>query len=79
MVHHRSLSLGGCAGPCCSDADRILVVDRGHVVETGRHDEPLARGGAYARLHRSRNSTVMDTVELRMPLFPEYPARPASY
>jgi ATP-binding cassette subfamily B protein len=61
------------------DADRILVVDRGHVVETGRHDELLARGGAYARLHRSQNSTVMDTGELRMPLFTEYPARPGSY
>ncbi|SMQ17117.1 ATP-binding cassette, subfamily B [Streptomyces sp. Ag82_O1-12] len=61
------------------DADRILVVDRGHVVETGRHDELLARGGAYARLHRSQNGTVMDTGELRMPLFTEYPAHPASY
>ncbi|GAA3848395.1 hypothetical protein GCM10022207_07420 [Streptomyces lannensis] len=42
------------------DADRILVVDRGRVVETGRHDELLARGGAYSRLHRSNNAP-MDT------------------
>ncbi|MER6564919.1 ABC transporter ATP-binding protein [Streptomyces sp. NPDC001093] len=53
------------------DADRILVVDRGHIVETGRHDELLARGGAYARLHRSQNNAVMDTGELRMPLWEE--------
>ncbi|MEV5874037.1 ABC transporter transmembrane domain-containing protein [Streptomyces sp. NPDC052101] len=32
------------------DADRILVVDGGRLVETGTHDELLARGGAYARL-----------------------------
>jgi subfamily B ATP-binding cassette protein MsbA len=32
-------------------ADRILVFDRGRLVEEGRHDALLARGGAYARLH----------------------------
>jgi ATP-binding cassette subfamily B protein len=50
------------------DADRILVVDRGRIVETGRHEELLARGGAYSRLHRSQNNAVMDTGELRLPL-----------
>jgi ATP-binding cassette subfamily B protein len=53
------------------DADRILVVDRGRIVETGRHDELMARGGAYSRLHRSQNNAVMDTGELRLPLFAE--------
>ncbi len=32
-------------------ADLILVLDRGVVVERGAHDELVARGGAYARLH----------------------------
>ena len=36
-------------------ADRIYVIDRGRVVETGDHDSLMAQGGLYARLARSQS------------------------
>ncbi len=35
-------------------ADVIFVVDRGHIVESGRHATLLARGGLYSRLYRTQ-------------------------
>lgn len=34
------------------EADLILVLDHGHIVERGRHEELLAAGGQYAELYR---------------------------
>jgi ATP-binding cassette subfamily B protein len=36
------------------EADQILVVDDGRVVERGRHDELLDAGGLYAELYRTQ-------------------------
>ena len=33
-------------------ADRILVLENGSIVESGRHDELLRKGGRYAAFYR---------------------------
>ncbi|HYL50703.1 MAG TPA: ABC transporter ATP-binding protein [Acidimicrobiia bacterium] len=42
------------------DADRILVVDGGRIVESGSHAELLARGGLYAELYRTQRGRSGD-------------------
>jgi ATP-binding cassette, subfamily B, bacterial len=34
-------------------ADLVVVVDRGRIVQRGRHDELVTQGGVYGRLHAS--------------------------
>lgn len=38
------------------DADRIITIDQGKVVEDGAHDQLLRRGGRYAALHRAQSA-----------------------
>jgi ATP-binding cassette subfamily B protein len=45
------------------DAEQIVVLDRGRVVETGRHDELMRLGGRYAAL-AARDGRITDEPEL---------------
>ncbi|RKR86964.1 ATP-binding cassette subfamily B protein [Micromonospora pisi] len=40
------------------EADQILVLDHGRIVERGRHDELVAVGGLYAELYRTQFSVA---------------------
>ena len=42
------------------NADTILVMDHGRVVEQGRHQELLDRGGFYSRLYQSQFTRAQD-------------------
>ena len=33
------------------NADKIIVIERGHIIEEGKHEELLAHGSAYHRLY----------------------------
>jgi ATP-binding cassette, subfamily B, heavy metal transporter len=47
------------------DADEILVLDSGRIIERGKHDGLLRQGGAYARLwHRQQAEAAVEPGEL---------------
>jgi len=43
--------------------DRLVILDRGHIVEQGTHDELLRAGGHYAALWRRQSGGFIDAVE----------------
>jgi len=46
------------------DADRLAVLDRGRLVETGTHGELLARNGLYARLIRRQIAGAQQPIRM---------------
>jgi ATP-binding cassette subfamily B multidrug efflux pump len=44
------------------DADLILVMENGHIVEQGTHAALLAAGGAYARLYQAQFAQALEEV-----------------
>jgi ATP-binding cassette subfamily B protein len=48
-------------------ADRILVFQRGHLVEQGAHEQLLRKGGLYAKLHRLHFARKDDVVSVPPP------------
>ncbi|MGW5471241.1 ABC transporter ATP-binding protein [Streptomyces chartreusis] len=52
VVAHRLSTVAG--------MDRLVVLDRGRIVEQGSHDELLARDGAYAKLWQHQSGGFLD-------------------
>jgi ABC-type multidrug transport system fused ATPase/permease subunit len=45
------------------NADRIIVLNRGRIIETGHHSELMQNKGFYFRLHQLQNGNQMTNVD----------------
>ncbi|MFE7891890.1 ABC transporter ATP-binding protein [Streptomyces sp. NPDC057412] len=56
VVAHRLSTVAG--------MDRLVVLDRGRIVEQGSHEELITMGGAYARLWQHQSGGFLDDTDL---------------
>lgn len=56
LIAHRTTLVIAHRLSTVENANRIVVLDGGHIVETGSHEELLERGGIYANLYRMQFS-----------------------
>ncbi|MCP5160237.1 MAG: type I secretion system permease/ATPase [Hahellaceae bacterium] len=60
-------------------ADRIIVVEQGRLVESGPHEQLLAKGGYYAKLHSHQNHVPqIRMVKNQEAVAPRFPIAPSS-
>ena len=60
VMHGRTAVLISHRVAAIKDADQILVLDQGKIVERGTHDELLAAGGLYGELYRTQLQGELD-------------------
>lgn len=60
-----------------ADADRILVIDGGRLVESGRHEQLLAAGGLYAEMWMAQTGVRQRSPQLPPPFVGEAPEQSA--
>ena len=56
VIAHRLSTIRG--------ADKIVVLNRGEVVETGAHDDLMARDGLYAHLYQMNYAAMEETLPI---------------
>lgn len=66
IVAHRLMTVRGC--------NRIIVMEKGEIIEVGSHDELLAQQGAYAKLHSYQDDGGFVKEPLGRPVPPSTPS-----
>jgi ATP-binding cassette subfamily B protein len=62
VLHGRTAVLISHRVAAIKDADQILVIDQGKLVERGTHGELMAKRGVYAELYRTQLESEMQVV-----------------
>jgi ATP-binding cassette subfamily B protein len=67
VMHGRTAVLISHRVAAIKDADQILVLDQGKLVERGKHGELIAKGGVYAELYRTQLEAQLQVEPYRSP------------